>query len=797
MSKKILLKRSNQKESNGQPKLPLSSQIDYGELAINYAKDAETLAIKNSENEIVTFNKINIVQTSGSSASNVMSQNAVTTELNKKANKATTLAGYGITDAKIEDGSITIGKETIKPLTSVPSEYVTDDELSAKGYQTASQVSSAISNLVDSAPETLNTLNELAAALGDDPNFATTITNQIAQKADASDLDKYATTEALTSGLAGKANTSHTHSAAQISGLTANRALVSNSSGVLSSSAITSTELGYLDGVTSNIQTQLNNKASLNHTHTIANITNLQTTLNGKANTSHTHTIANITDLQDTLDNKADTSDLDNYATTAALTSGLAGKANTSHTHTIANITNLQNTLNGKANTSHTHTTSQITDLSTTLSDYATTEALTSGLAGKANTSHTHTVAQINGLSQNKLMVSDASGRPSVLSVTSTEASYLSGVTSGIQMQLNGKAATGHGHNAAQIAGLTPKRALVSDGSGIVSSSNITDAELGYLDGVSSNIQTQLNGKADASELDNYATTAALTSGLAGKANTSHTHTIANLSNLGTDWADKLTQVLPEILKRDGTVPCFDVTNGDALTVPIFNSTGHLESSDITTLELGYLRNATGNIQTQLNGKANTSHTHTIANITNLQTTLNGKANTLHTHSAAQISGLTANRALVSDSSGILSSSAITSTDLESMMNYYKFIHSAQNIQSGSTLTIPATNFNHLYQWTLPDVSTALLIVLPGDWFSNYDAMADYYGWDIVIMINNSNTSSKTISFNTMNPNIDANLIRVSDTFTVESKAQMYITLRFGNRFMFVEYNNQKKSLLM
>lgn len=40
--------------------------------------------------------------------------------------------------------------------------------------------------------------------------------------------------------------------------LTANRALVSNSSGKVAVSAVTSTELGYLDGVTSNIQTQLN-----------------------------------------------------------------------------------------------------------------------------------------------------------------------------------------------------------------------------------------------------------------------------------------------------------------------------------------------------------------------------------------------------------------------------------------------------------------------------------------------------------------------------------------------------------
>ena len=44
------------------------------------------------------------------------------------------------------------------------------------------------------------------------------------------------------------------------SNLTASRALVSNSSGKIAVSAVTSTELGYLDGVTSAIQTQLNNK---------------------------------------------------------------------------------------------------------------------------------------------------------------------------------------------------------------------------------------------------------------------------------------------------------------------------------------------------------------------------------------------------------------------------------------------------------------------------------------------------------------------------------------------------------
>ena len=48
---------------------------------------------------------------------------------------------------------------------------------------TTQYVTTALANMVDSAPSTLNTLNELAAALGDDANFSTTVTNNIAAKA--------------------------------------------------------------------------------------------------------------------------------------------------------------------------------------------------------------------------------------------------------------------------------------------------------------------------------------------------------------------------------------------------------------------------------------------------------------------------------------------------------------------------------------------------------------------------------------------------------------------------------------
>ena len=53
---------------------------------------------------------------------------------------------------------------------------------STYGYATETYVDNSIANVINSAPAALDTLNELAAALGDDPNFATTITNLISGK---------------------------------------------------------------------------------------------------------------------------------------------------------------------------------------------------------------------------------------------------------------------------------------------------------------------------------------------------------------------------------------------------------------------------------------------------------------------------------------------------------------------------------------------------------------------------------------------------------------------------------------
>ena len=49
-------------------------------------------------------------------------------------------------------------------------------------------IATAVASLVDTAPGTLDTLNELAAAIGDNPNFSTTMTNLIATKANSADV---------------------------------------------------------------------------------------------------------------------------------------------------------------------------------------------------------------------------------------------------------------------------------------------------------------------------------------------------------------------------------------------------------------------------------------------------------------------------------------------------------------------------------------------------------------------------------------------------------------------------------
>jgi hypothetical protein len=102
---------------------------------------------------------------------------------------AVSLASNAVTTNAISNASVTADK--IDPV--LLSNIVTVSNLTA--YATTTYVSNEIANLVSSAPSTLNTLNELATALGNDASFATTVATTLSTKANTASLTTANVTE--------------------------------------------------------------------------------------------------------------------------------------------------------------------------------------------------------------------------------------------------------------------------------------------------------------------------------------------------------------------------------------------------------------------------------------------------------------------------------------------------------------------------------------------------------------------------------------------------------------------------
>lgn len=158
---KILHKRSSV-VTDGNPKLPSSEMLDYGELAINYADGAEVITLKNTSNEIVEFRSKNYFE-------DIINNNelVVSKALNELTEKVDNIEGEYYTKQEIDNkGYLTehqdiSGKQDVisdlatirdnaakgaTALQEVPEEYVTETELEGKGYLTSHQ---DISHLVE------------------------------------------------------------------------------------------------------------------------------------------------------------------------------------------------------------------------------------------------------------------------------------------------------------------------------------------------------------------------------------------------------------------------------------------------------------------------------------------------------------------------------------------------------------------------------------------------------------------------------------------------------------------------
>ena len=92
------------------------------------------------------------------------------------------VGGAGRTNATsaLNDGNIFIGNSSNQSSTAALNTSIVPE--GSNLYYTDARADARVALIVDAAPSTLDTLNELAAALGDDANFSTTVTNSIATK---------------------------------------------------------------------------------------------------------------------------------------------------------------------------------------------------------------------------------------------------------------------------------------------------------------------------------------------------------------------------------------------------------------------------------------------------------------------------------------------------------------------------------------------------------------------------------------------------------------------------------------
>ena len=109
----------------------------------------------------------------------------LTSQLSSKLDSSSYTASDVLTKIKTVDGpSSGLDADTLdgQQLSALVSNNYVKAEFTSNTY-IQDYVTTEINNLVASAPGTLDTLNELAAALGDDPNFSTTITNMVGTRA--------------------------------------------------------------------------------------------------------------------------------------------------------------------------------------------------------------------------------------------------------------------------------------------------------------------------------------------------------------------------------------------------------------------------------------------------------------------------------------------------------------------------------------------------------------------------------------------------------------------------------------
>ena len=291
---------------------------------------------------------------------------------------------------------------------------------------------------------------------------------------------------------------------------------------------------------------------------------------------TNTYTKAQVDTLLANLDVDVD---LTNYYTKSTIDTKLAGKSDTSHTHSNYSLT------------SHTHD-----------DRYYTESEINTKLAAKSDTGHTHTIANITSLETSLNAKYDKSGGTISGDVYVTGNIVCDGEISALGA--GSGSGSGGGGTTEVIDNLTStsSTAALSANQGRILNNAINNTYTKtQVDTLLSNLDVDV-------DLTDYFTKSEINTKLAGKSDTSHTH-----SNYSTT---SHTHAISAITNLQSTL------NGKS-------DTSHTHSNySVTSHTHNY------------SALRNTAHTHSISNITNLQSSLDGKSNTGHTHEIADINSL-------------------------------------------------------------------------------------------------------------------------------------------------------------
>ncbi|MCI7208470.1 MAG: phage tail repeat domain-containing protein [Clostridium sp.] len=480
--------------------------------------------------------------------------------------------------------------------------------------------------------------SELENAPTIDTALSTTSTNSVQNKV-------------ITTALNKKANTSHTHNYSELTNpptIPTKTSQITNDSGF-----ITSTQLN----------TELNKKANTSHNHAIADITNLQNTLDGKASSGHRHSYNDLLDTPTipTVDSTLSTTST-NAIQNKVVTSALNKKANSSHTHSINDITNLQNSLNSKSDKGHKHDYSELENpptiptvdsaLSTTSTNAIQNKVVTNALNNKANSSHTHNYA----------------GSPS----SGGSASSAIKLATSRKISLNGDASgSANFDGTSDITINTSVRKYCMVGSDVENSNGwykvASETMSGYGDTNITFVVTSTYGNYHSGILQlqirsDNTNISCKTLVWFNRYGFSTDNFIVNINNMTwTLYANqtiRYSRLMFEVISessiktkttgitlfnsstKESTTPVATVKSKDGGKVDNALTANKLATSRTLTIgKTGKTFDGSANVSWSLDeiGASASSHTHTINNVTNLQTALDGKSNTGHTHDYSEL----------------------------------------------------------------------------------------------------------------------------------------------------------------